>query len=74
MSAQVHCDAEFSYDTRKGYFTQTAHESSSQYVSMSLGRGSAIITVDWRARAYFDEVTRVRLSDGSCRLGSVSDF
>lgn len=69
----VECEAEFAYRTRDGYFEQTDSEDESTSFYVSYGHGSTTIEIDWSPYSIFAPVVRVRISDCSCTITSVSD-
>jgi hypothetical protein len=74
ITVYVDCEADISYDTKYGYFPSQSKEYGYDKVSVSSGKGTSFIVLNWNARSYFDPVVRAKLKDGSCNIGKVFSY
>lgn len=74
LNTHVSCDVELRYETRDGYTDRRASESGQTSIPVNYGSGFTSLEISWRPRSYLDDVVRVRMTDGSCRIAWVGDY
>jgi hypothetical protein len=74
FEAYVDCNAEFTYETKDGFLPKIASSRGSESAFINHGYGSTQIQAYWKPNLIFDELMKVKLTDGSCSISSIYEY